>query len=62
MLKLEKNTYYDNYTQEFVLLDENNVVVKRVPRSKLEQGLTTDEYSTEYGHYGENNGPVGETK
>lgn len=58
MFKIKEGVYIDQETAEIVYTEENEVV-KRVP---IPIELNTLEYTSEYGHYGENNGPVGETE
>lgn len=58
MFKIKEGVYIDQETAEIVYTEENEVV-KRVP---IPIELNTLEYTSEYGHYGENNGPVVETE
>lgn len=54
MIKIKEDVYIDREAVEIVYT-ENNEVVKRVP---IPIELNTLEYTSEYGHYGENNPPL----
>lgn len=57
MIKIKEDVYIDREAVEIVYT-ENNEVVKRVP---IPIELNTLEYTSEYGHYGENNPPLPST-